>query len=319
MKISIIIPVYNKEKFLSRCFDSILNQISMYDNRFEIIVVDDGSTDDSLLIANSYAARCPLFRIIKQENMGVSIARNVGIDAAAGKYVVFLDADDELIEHGLLKVYEYLFDNGEVDMLVTLQNRNNGCGDREVAVRGLEEGKVYSGVDAYMKRYVRVNAGGGICRTDFLREYNIKFPEGVRNSEDTIFFGLVQTYATLIAFQKIPFYRIHEIMGSASRVSGTEIALRYVNTVKSAVEIRNQLNCSENQKGIFEFYVFQILSSLIGYFAVSQGLGLQMLREMIDLSKILPINTSHMYMMKHKACLLNFSYRLYFFISWLIH
>ncbi len=317
MKISIIIPVYNKEKFLSRCFDSILNQISVDDDRFEIIVVDDGSTDDSLSIINKYSDSCPLFRIIKQKNMGVSVARNIAMDVAMGEYMLFLDADDELIDQSLLKVYDYLSSSEELDMLVTLQTRKNGEVERLVDVRGLKEKQIYTGVDAYKNHYVRINAGGGICRTDFIRKYNIKFPEGVRNSEDTIFFGIVQAYANSIALYNLPLYRINEIIGSASRVDNSKIAIRYVDAVNASVKIRNGLGCSDEQKGIFEFYVFQILSNTIGYFAMSKTLGFHQLCRMIDIPDILPIKTKYMCMMRYKAYLLNMSYKAYYFISWL--
>lgn len=318
MKLSIIIPVYNKEKYLSRCFDSILNQIDIDDNSYEIIVVDDGSTDNSSAIINEYSSKCNLFRVITQNNSGVSIARNVAISIATGSYVLFLDADDEIIGDSLSKIISYLSIHN-VDMLVTVQTRNNGYSERHVNVRGLEEGIVYNGVEAYRNKYVRVNAGGGICRTKFLRDHNILFPEGVRNSEDTIFFGLVQTYANSIVYLNIPLYRIHEIIGSASRVDKDYIAIRYIDAVNSIINIRKKLDCTLVQKGIFEFYVFQLLSNLISFYASSKNLGLSQLSKIIDFTSILPIDTQYMFIMKRKAILLNFSYRMYYFISYLLH
>lgn len=93
IKISIIIPVYNKAPFLKRCLDSLKNQYSKPD---QIIIVDDGSTDGSDEICDNYAERCG-WEIYHTENNGVSEARNLGIKKAKGEYITFLDADDLLI------------------------------------------------------------------------------------------------------------------------------------------------------------------------------------------------------------------------------
>jgi glycosyltransferase involved in cell wall biosynthesis len=91
MKLSIIIPVYNVEKYLSKCLDSVL-----VDNAFtgQVICVNDGSTDNSLTILEQYAKKYSNIEIITQSNAGLSATRNAGIKAAKGEYVCFLDSDD---------------------------------------------------------------------------------------------------------------------------------------------------------------------------------------------------------------------------------
>lgn len=89
MKFSIIIPVYNVEKYLKRCIDSVLNQTY---NNYEIIIINDGSTDNSSKILESY--KNPKIKIINQENNGVSYSRNVGVSNSTGDYILFLDSDD---------------------------------------------------------------------------------------------------------------------------------------------------------------------------------------------------------------------------------
>ena len=93
IKISIIIPVYNVEKYLKRCLDSILNQ--NYTN-WECIIINDGSKDNSGLMCKSYAAYDKRFIVIDKENGGVSSARNVGLQRASGDVIIFVDSDDWL-------------------------------------------------------------------------------------------------------------------------------------------------------------------------------------------------------------------------------
>lgn len=98
--VSIIVPIYNAEKYLDSCIQSVLKQT--YTN-WELILIDDGSTDKSGRIAEEYGFADERITVFHQKNLGVSLARNQGIDEATGNYVVFLDADDELIEDCLAK------------------------------------------------------------------------------------------------------------------------------------------------------------------------------------------------------------------------
>ena len=91
VKVSVIIPVYNAEKYLRECLDSVIGQ-TLQD--IEIICVDDGSTDNSLLILQEYAANDKRLKIVEQANQGAAAARNAGIAVAQGEYLAFLDADD---------------------------------------------------------------------------------------------------------------------------------------------------------------------------------------------------------------------------------
>ena len=89
--VSIIVPIYNKEKYLEKCLDSILGQTY---RDLEIILVDDGSTDNSLAICQRYAEKDPRIKIYHKPNGGVSSARNLGLEKSTGKYISFVDPDD---------------------------------------------------------------------------------------------------------------------------------------------------------------------------------------------------------------------------------
>ena len=91
--ISVVIPVYNVEKYLSKCVDSVLSQ-SFTD--YEILLIDDGSTDNSGRLCDNYAEKYSCISVIHQENKGLGGARNTGIDHACEDYILFLDSDDYL-------------------------------------------------------------------------------------------------------------------------------------------------------------------------------------------------------------------------------
>lgn len=112
--ISVIIPVYNVEKYLHRCLDSVIAQT--YQN-LEIICVDDGSIDDSGKICDQYAVRDARIKVIHQENQGLSAARNKGLDAAEGEYIAFVDSDDYILEDMYKKMLDKLL-NYNVDLCV---------------------------------------------------------------------------------------------------------------------------------------------------------------------------------------------------------
>ena len=112
MLISVIIPVYNVEKYLGECIDSVLHQTY---KELEIILVDDGSKDYSGKICDGYAEKFENITVIHKENAGLGFARNTGLDCIHGKYVTFLDSDDYLKEDTIEMLYDNLKKN-QVDM-----------------------------------------------------------------------------------------------------------------------------------------------------------------------------------------------------------
>ena len=110
---SIIIPAYNAEKYIELCLDSISKQSF---NDYELIIINDGSTDHTFNICNRFALNKKQIHLINKENAGVSVARNVGLQQAEGEYVLFVDADDILYPNALSTLYEHL-QGGKLDYL----------------------------------------------------------------------------------------------------------------------------------------------------------------------------------------------------------
>lgn len=319
MILSIIIPAYNAERYVDRCMSSIFHN-APNEESFEVIVVNDGSMDRTAELMNKYCTKHSNVILINKENEGVSVARNVGIESAKGEYVLFLDVDDELINGSLKKVCDYLTTHEAMDMLVTLQSRFNGTSECIENKPPLQEHKRYSGVEAYREAYIRTNAGGGICRRKYLKDNNLTFPAGVKNAEDTIFFGHLQVYAKSIVYYSLPLYRIIEAEDSASRSSDyTKLGRSHLHTMRAVAEVKKSLNGSREQRAIFDSVVYQLLSNTIAYFVNSNDLNYKLLKQGIDIESLFPLDIHNMYIMRGKARIMNCSLSLFYFLSGFKH
>jgi len=181
--VSIIVPVYNREKVIVRCLQSLQAQTYRY---LEIIVVDDGSQDQSAEICMTMAANDSRIKVIKQTNGGVSSARNRGIKEAAGKYLMFLDSDD---------VYEA--DTVDSMMEYAAENTLCICGMRRIDPHGKSKDYVYdqTPVSYYDSDYYfeidRRRLFYSVCNKLYMKEKIIKnglfFDESIHYTEDFIF------------------------------------------------------------------------------------------------------------------------------------
>ena len=192
-EISIIIPIYNVAPYLRQCLDSVINQNH---SDYEIICVNDGSTDNSLSILEEYKKQYPQINLISQENKGLSAARNAGIRAATGDYVLFLDSDDWL-EDNALKI---LHDNiGGEDMLCFNGRRYFEDGTQEEPDAGQTETNL-TGWDYYNKYALISRKFHFVCvvlrlyRKQFLMDNHLFFEEGIYH-EDNLFTPIACYYA----------------------------------------------------------------------------------------------------------------------------
>lgn len=194
MKFSIVIPVYNVEPYLPECLDSVLNQTL---SDWEAVCVNDGSTDNSSVVLEDYASKDSRFRVITQPNGGLSAARNTGMKAALGDYVLFLDSDDWLEPNALLVLSEHL--NGE-DVLCFSGRRFFEETNSFNLADELPE-KVYdSGMDYYNENALALRDFAFVCvvlrvyKRTFLLKNNLWFKERIFH-EDNLFTPLACYYA----------------------------------------------------------------------------------------------------------------------------
>ncbi len=184
-KVSIIVPIYNAEKYISECIESILNQT--YDD-FELILVNDGSRDSSATICQNFALQDRRIHYIHKENGGVSSARNEGIKEASGEFIIFIDSDD-FIESNMA---EMLIKNSEVDFSMcgyqlydeTTQNvtRQYVCDALNGNIQDLAKN-----IRNYLSPPFLLGPCFKMFRRSIIEQYNIKFPLDLAYGEDAVF------------------------------------------------------------------------------------------------------------------------------------
>ncbi|MBR0325530.1 MAG: glycosyltransferase family 2 protein [Selenomonadales bacterium] len=209
MSVSVIVPVYNAERFLPKAIESVLSQTY---TDWELILVDDGSTDGSLGICETYANRDRRIKVFSQENHGVSSARNLGLGYARGAYVTFMDSDDELDAGAFEACAERVGKTG-ADMVVFSIDFIASNGAKEVRLPALED-KEYT-VDSFLRTYIQKkvmyvysNANKWYKRS-LLDTHGIRFDEAVRFGEDRLFNYEVLRVADRISTLSPRFYRYY--------------------------------------------------------------------------------------------------------------
>src|SRR6266540_1135366 len=185
-KISIIIPVYNVEQYIEKCLQSCINQDLPHQD-YEIIVINDGSTDGSLEVVNRVTTDYSNFIIINKPNEGASSARNKGLDIASGNYVWFIDADD-WIETNCLQSLIFIMEQEQLDALQigyhkVINSKTYPFEQKFRKTTPVMSPKEYVNPDLFV---------GGTCGTIFKREIatinSIRFDEQMRIAEDQLFF-----------------------------------------------------------------------------------------------------------------------------------
>lgn len=212
-KHSIIVPAYNTGEAIPRCIDSILAQ--SFDN-WELIIVDDGSKDDTPAIIDEYAKNDGRIRAIHIPNGGVSNARNVGIDNAKGKYVMFVDSDDWIEPDYLLQVERYMDDDADVYMLgITLDYTQEGATvyseiKGAPVYRHILSEHLYNQVGYLIKTMNMESACLKSYSREFLQKHNIRFMTEMIVFED--FHFVLQCLINKPNVSLIPFVGYHYVV-----------------------------------------------------------------------------------------------------------
>ena len=178
IKISIVVPVYNAEKFVQTPLESLLGKQDIDSLEYEIVCVNDGSTDNSLSVLDSYKKRYENVRVVTQKNKGLGGARNTGIDNSKGKYILFVDADDYICDKSLKQLFNKA-ENGNLDILE--------FGAQGVSLAGVVkytstinmESDILTGEEYLSKILYMDSACNKLYKRSLLEDNNLKFLERV--------------------------------------------------------------------------------------------------------------------------------------------
>jgi glycosyltransferase involved in cell wall biosynthesis len=219
VKISVIIPVFNAEKHLNFCIDSLLKQTFDF---CEFIFINDGSKDNSKSILEDFQKQDSRIVLINQENKGVSVARNYGLKIAKGKYISFIDADDYIDENFLSTLYNTAI---QFDAEIVISNFVFEQNNKWIISKSL-----FPVYEIFEKDYIQKNICTFLLKNDslnsccnklFKKEFicvnSINFPVGKENSEDAFYTLKAFSMANKVIFTDYSGYYYREVQGSASR------------------------------------------------------------------------------------------------------
>lgn len=229
IELSVIVPVYNCENYLKRCVNSILNQTFQ---KIEVILVDDGSTDKSAEICDEYCEKDKRVKVIHTKNEGASSARNLGIDAAKGNFIAFVDADDyldiDLYEQVMPKAYhsDIVFFHYAIE--------KNGK-EKKIYQKKLMELKAnpknfmlfYAENGNGEENTLSVFSWRSIYNAEIIKGNNIRFPINLKSGEDRIFiFKLLLTVKSIDVADEI--FGYHYVIRGSESLTGQKDLIRYI-------------------------------------------------------------------------------------------
>lgn len=214
VKISIIVPVYNTGSMLEKCINSILAQSL---RELEVIIVDDGSTDESPMLCDKFAEEDKRVKVIHKKNEGVSIARNTGINVAKGAYIGFVDSDDWIDDN----MYSELYDKARSDcadiVMCDATTKYDDKPDEPDTITQLSGSCVLEKTEIYPSLLMEMAGAAWRCiyKRELIIGSRVEFPSGIKLAEDRIFNILAFGYANKLAYIKKSYYNRFVRKGSA--------------------------------------------------------------------------------------------------------
>lgn len=223
-KISVIVSVYNVERYLARCVDSILDQ--SYEN-LEIILVNDGSKDSSGRICDEYAAKDSRIRVIHKENGGLSSARNAGIDAATGEYITFVDSDDWIEQESYAWLMDAMIHHGVKMVCAGRYDVDGGTGEKTVGLCPLKE-EVISGEEMAGRIFTWDNCDSSACDKLYHRSLfeTYRYPLGVVCEDLPVTYRIALEAGKVAVIPK-PVYNYYHRPGSITTAAVSDKTFHY--------------------------------------------------------------------------------------------
>lgn len=224
--ISIIVPVYNARNTIERCINSVLSQTY---SQFELIIIDDGSTDDSLAICEKFALSDSRIIVKHQDNKGVSAARNLGISLCKGEWISFLDSDDYLGEHFL---QDLIVNTTDCDIIIGGLQKIYILENQELPDNRYPNAYIHDGFTDYISIWDKVLIYGYACgrlyKSTIIKTHHITFPIEYSLHEDHIFYYKFLTHSNIIKLSdKNGYYYVNNGVATLSRNTSVNPDLKW--------------------------------------------------------------------------------------------
>ena len=238
-RVSIIVPVYNAEKTLNRCIDSILQQAF---TDWELLLINDGSTDSSGEICDEYTRKDSRIRVFHKENGGVSSARNIGLDNVIGEWITFVDSDD-CVDNTFLEKANYYFN--DTDLIVFGMTFLNNHYRKVPSNMSVEINKFPCFIDEQLCEVYMMTCWGKYYKMNIIKDNNIRFNKMLKIGEDTEFVLHYLKYSKKVQFVDYPCYFYNEIdfgnlykysLDAKSFIRHMSCILKRLNDLNSVVE-----------------------------------------------------------------------------------
>lgn len=253
IKISVIIPVYNVEKYIRECVESVLNQ-TLKD--IEIIAVNDGSRDNSIKIIEEYLSDARL-RIINKENGGASFARNIGMKAARGEYIYFIDSDD-FIEEDVLEILYRNSESEKMDIVCSCFSFYNDKTKKQKKARftfPFEE-NINKGY-YFLYNGEEINVWNRLYRKEFLEKYNFRFIEGIIHEDQD--FG----FKTILLAENIKYIKNYGYKYRVEREGSVMSSQKREKNLKSVQILKKELKNFFSNIQLNEFQKIRVYFKLL--------------------------------------------------------
>ena len=264
MKLSIILPVYNTAAFLRQNLDSILSQVK--DDAVELIIVNDGSTDDSAVILDEYAAKYSEIQLYHRSNQGVYPVRNFALSKANGDYLWMLDSDDYLLDGALARIFS------EISVAKTVDIFNLGYQieykDKTVHQdHAQSETPICSGVEYLEQNFGSFFLWRNVYRRSFLEEHHLKFEAKVFSLEDTLFNIRTYSLAKTVKVIKTPYYFYRYNNTSISKKPSLEkIKRRADSSMYVHQQLKTDIEAIPKNSPRYKVMLGQLNFSVMGFF-----------------------------------------------------
>ncbi|WP_190284763.1 glycosyltransferase [Bacillus sp. S3] len=253
--VSIIVPIYNVENYLSRCIDSLLNQTY---KKVEVILINDGSIDNSGTICDKYAFEDSRIKVIHRENGGLSEARNTGILNATGDYILFVDSDDYIepnsIEVLISHAIKYDLDVLEANAIIEYPQKIEKLVQTRISTT-----EIFTGLDYIVKRinenYITAVACIKFCKLKFIKDNNLLFAKN-RLHEDELWTPCLFLAAARVMFIDFEFY--HYIIRENSITQSKNKKMNIESMLNNCIELEklyNSLDIEKSEKSVLKDYL----------------------------------------------------------------